>query len=122
MLTDFGAYCYHRSLHLFDTNSHMSHHKNPRDGNIILNASLVSGAAATMASLRLGYIPMIYWMSVSCIHPLLHKYENATAITKIPGMNYLKTRHEKHHINPSKNFGPYLPIFDLIFGTEDIKK
>ena len=116
VVTDFGAYCYHRFLHTFETNLHTVHHENPHNNITIFKASIVSGTIATFASLKFGYIPVIYWFSVSCIHPLLHNYN-----INVPGMNYFKIRHEKHHENPSNNFGPYFPVFDLIFNTEYVK-
>ena len=115
VVTDFGAYWYHRFVHAFERNMHTSHHEDPQNNYIMLHASTVSGSIALIGSYvcKLGYIPMTYWLSVTCIHPLLH------SDIHFPMLDYVRKRHEKHHRNPSKNFGPYLPCFDLAFGTED---
>lgn len=115
--TDFGAYCYHRLLHTFAWNMHAAHHEDQHDYVAMLAASTVSGGIAVLGSYacKLGYIPMVYWFSVTCMHPLLH-----SEFEHMPILNYVKKRHEKHHKNPSKNFGPYFPFFDLAFGTEDL--
>lgn len=114
MLTDFGAYSYHRLLHTFEKNLHAIHHQNPSDNATVCKASIVSGTAAVLASRFMGRIPVIYWVVVTVMHPLMH----TDVVTRVPGLNYLKARHEKHHEDPSKNFGPFFPIFDLIFNTE----
>lgn len=112
--TDFGAYCYHRFLHTFEQNVHNTHHENPYDHITMFKASTVSGSIAILGSyiFKLGYVPVAYWVSVTCIHPFLHSQID------VPVLDYVKKRHEKHHENPSKNFGPYFPFFDIAFGTE----
>lgn len=38
----------------------------------------------------------------------------------IPFMEAANRRHEQHHVNPKKNYGPALPILDAWFGTNSV--
>lgn len=112
--TDFGAYAYHRCLHWIDDNGwHAEHHNDPHDNTIILKASLISGACALASSRSLGVIPIAYWASVTCIHPVLHSELLDNTIVR-----YIRDRHQRHHDDPRTNYGPYLPFMDWMFGTE----
>lgn len=113
VISDVGAYAYHRAAH--QTDVHMRHHDAPEDISTIATASVASGAFVSAASYatRMGCVPVMYWVGVTAMHPLLHH----NYFRHWP-MSYVQTRHAIHHEHPHTNFGPFTPFMDRLCGTE----
>ena len=120
--SEFAGYAYHRAIHM--TEAHMSHHEKPNDMSRICGLSVLSALSAVGSSVLIrrtacsawrAYwcMPMVYWSSITCLHPLLH----VCRFEAWP-MAYVQRRHDLHHAHGNVNFGPFTPIMDVLFGTE----
>ena len=110
---DITFYSYHRFIHNF--NFHLEHHKNPESDEKLIYASCISGITySTFGYLTNNIKPTLFFWSLATItHPLIHKYE----LSYFP-FSYIQNRHDEHHKNPNKKFGPITPFCDIICGTE----